>query len=82
MQRLAVPDAHHRTARLTLDSLAEGCGVSWTLPVAELARMLVVVTDGVGIAWLVDRGGEAARAALDAFADALAGFAVSGKPRS
>jgi AcrR family transcriptional regulator len=71
-------EAYHRTARLTLESLAEGCGVSWTRPVAELARMLVVVTDGVVIAWLVDRDGDAARAALDAFADALAGFAVTG----
>jgi TetR/AcrR family transcriptional regulator, regulator of biofilm formation and stress response len=70
-------EAYHRTARLTLESLAAGCGVSWRMPVEELARMLVVVTDGVVIAWLVDRDGDAARAALDAFADALAGFAVS-----
>lgn len=70
-------DAYHRTARVTLELLASGCGVSWGLPVEELARMLVVVTDGVVLAWLVDRDGAAARASLDAFADALAGFAVS-----
>ena len=69
--------AYHRTARVTLQSVAAAHGVSWRLPVDELARMLVVVTDGVVIAWLVDRDGEAARAALDAFAEALAGFAVS-----
>lgn len=70
-------EAYHRTARVTLESLAAACGVTWRLPVEELARMLVVVTDGVVIAWLVDRDGAAARAALDAFAEALAGFAVS-----
>ena len=75
-------EAYHRTARLTLESLAAGLGVTWRLPVPELARMLVVVTDGVVIAWLVDRDSAAARAALDAFADALAGFAASGKSRS
>ncbi len=70
-------EAYHRTAALTLESVGSGCGVTWTLPVEQLARMLVVVTDGVVIAWLVDRDGDAARAALDAFADALAAFAVS-----
>jgi AcrR family transcriptional regulator len=73
-------EAYHRTARVTLESLAAACGVTWRLPVDELARMLVVVTDGVVIAWLVDRDGAAARAALDAFAEALAGFAVSAVP--
>ncbi|MHA6785440.1 TetR/AcrR family transcriptional regulator [Pseudonocardia saturnea] len=68
--------AYHRTARETLDAIAEGCGITWTLPVEQLARMLVVVTDGVTVAWLVDRDGDAARAALDAFADLLAGLAV------
>ena len=74
--------AYHRTARVTLESLASACGVSWHLPVDQLARMLVVVTDGVVLAWLVDRDGAAARAALDAFADAFAGVAVSEKSLS
>ena len=38
--------------------------------------MVVVVTDGVTLAWLVDRDGDAARAALDAFAEQLAGLAT------
>ena len=75
-------EAYHRTARLTVESLAAACEVSWQLPVDQLARMLVVVTDGVVLAWLVDRDGAAARVALDAFADALAGFAVPGATRS
>ncbi len=67
--------AYHRTARETLDAVAEGCGVMWSLPVEQLARMVVVVTDGVTLAWLVDRDGDAARAALDAFADIMAAYA-------
>ncbi|GAA4827851.1 hypothetical protein GCM10023201_13610 [Actinomycetospora corticicola] len=68
-------EAYHRTAALTLSSLAEACGVRWTLPVEQLARMLVVVTDGVTIAWLVDRDSPAALDALDAFAAQLATLA-------
>jgi TetR/AcrR family transcriptional regulator, regulator of biofilm formation and stress response len=68
--------AYHRTARETLEEIAAGCGVAWTLPVEQLARMLVVVTDGVTLAWLVDRDSAAAAAALDAFADRLAGCAA------
>ncbi len=68
--------AYHRTARETLEEIGAGCGVAWTLPVAQLARMLVVVTDGVTLAWLVDRDSAAALAALDAFADHLATHAT------
>jgi TetR/AcrR family transcriptional regulator, regulator of biofilm formation and stress response len=67
--------AYHRTAHETLDDIAAGCRTRWSLPVEQLARMVVVVTDGVTLAWLVDRDGAAARAALDAFADRLATYA-------
>ena len=72
--------AYHRTARETLEEIGAGCGVAWTLPVEQLARMLVVVTDGVTLAWLVDRDSAAALAALDAFADRLAGCATAARP--
>jgi hypothetical protein len=68
--------AYHETARATLEAIGKGCGVTWTLPVEQLARMLVVITDGVTLAWLVNRDSAAARAALDAFAGQLAGLAV------
>lgn len=64
--------AYHRTAENTLAEIGAGCGVRWTRPVDVLARMLVVVTDGVTVAWLVDRDSAAATTALDAFADLLA----------
>ncbi|MFC5062842.1 TetR/AcrR family transcriptional regulator [Actinomycetospora atypica] len=69
-------EAYHRTAAATLSSLARACGVGWSVPVEQLARMLVVVTDGVTIAWLVDRDSAAALSSLDAFADVLAGLAT------
>ncbi len=71
-------EAYHRTAAHTLSSLATACHVTWSLPVEQLARMLVVVTDGVTIAWLVDRDSPAALDSLDAFAAQLA--ALAGAP--
>ncbi len=68
--------AYHRTAREALAEIAAGCGVRWTRPVEQLARMIIVVTDGVTLAWLVDRDSEAARTTLDAFADRLGALAV------
>lgn len=65
-------EAYHRTARATLTEVADGCGVRWRLPLAQVARMTVVVTDGVTVAWLVDRDSAAAVAVLDAFAEQLA----------
>lgn len=66
--------SYHRTARTIVESIGQACGVRWSLPVEQLARMLIVVTDGVTLAWLVDRDGDAALAALDAFAGQLAGL--------
>jgi AcrR family transcriptional regulator len=68
--------AYHDTARATLEAIAKGCGVSWSMPVEQVARMLVVITDGVTLAWLVDHDSTAALAALDSFAGQLAGLAV------
>ncbi|TCK21364.1 TetR/AcrR family transcriptional regulator [Pseudonocardia endophytica] len=68
-------EAYHRTARTVLETIADACGVTWSLPLGRLSRMLIVVTDGVTLAWLVDRDGEAALAALDAFADQVAALA-------
>lgn len=68
--------AYHRTAHTVLDRISDACGVTWSVPVERMARMMVAVTDGVTLAWLVDRDNDAAVAALDAFADQLAGLAV------
>jgi AcrR family transcriptional regulator len=64
-----------RSAR-RLEMVAERAGIEWALPVATLSRMLMNMIDGLVLGWLVDRDSERARRALDAFADALGGFAV------
>jgi AcrR family transcriptional regulator len=57
------------SALLTASSIT---GCSWTRPTSEIARMLVVLTDGLTIAWLVTRDDAAAAAAMDFAADAVA----------
>lgn len=64
--------AYHRTAMEAVRQIADGCRVRWTLPEEQVARMIVVVTDGVTLRWLVDKDGPAAVAALDALAEGLA----------
>ncbi|MGH3438254.1 MAG: TetR/AcrR family transcriptional regulator [Sciscionella sp.] len=68
--------SYRDTAVAMLSEVAAVAGVRWSRPLGQLARMVVVVTDGVTLAWLVDRDSDAALHALDAFADQLAVHAV------
>lgn len=68
--------AYHRVVSELLVDGAAAAGVTWTLPVADLARIVVTITDGVTLAYLVDRDSAAAARVLDAAADALSMFAV------
>ena len=83
---LRTPDLQH-LAREQYDSyrgavteiLVEGASaahVTWSLPVAEVARLVVTVTDGVTLAWLADRDAAAARRVLDFAATSVASLAV------
>ena len=59
--------------------LVEGAAVSrvqWSIPVHDVARMVVTITDGVTLAWLADRDTAAAERALDFAADSIAALAV------
>jgi len=59
--------------------LVEGAAaahVAWSLPVAEVARLVVTITDGVTLAWLADRDAAAARRVLDFAAASLATLAT------
>jgi AcrR family transcriptional regulator len=67
---------YHAVAAALLEDGAARLGVRWTAPVADLARLLVVITDGTTLAWLADRDDEAAGRVLDLAADALSAFAV------
>jgi hypothetical protein len=61
--------------------IAEAARIEWTRPVDELARMVLTVTDGVVLSWLVDRDSDAAVRALDAFVGQFATYtkSVTGK---
>lgn len=68
-------ESYFATAAGMLDDVASAAGVRWTLPLPQLAKMIVAVTDGVTLAWLVDHDSGAALTALDAFADQIANLA-------
>ena len=59
--------------------LVEGAAVSrveWSIPVEDVARLVVTITDGVTLAWLADRDTAAAERVLDFAADSIAALAV------
>lgn len=67
--------AYHRAARDLLEFGAARAGVTWSIPTDELARLLVTITDGLTLAWLADRDGDAACRLIDHAADMLSTFA-------
>lgn len=68
---------YHATATALLTAAQEHLGIRWTISVAELARLVVTITDGVTLAWLADRDDQAAEHTIDLASDALAPFAAS-----
>jgi AcrR family transcriptional regulator len=61
--------------------IAASAHIEWTRPVGELSRMVLNVTDGVVLSWLVDRDSAAARRSLDAFVDQFASYAKRTRAR-
>ncbi|HEY0118572.1 MAG TPA: TetR family transcriptional regulator [Cellulomonas sp.] len=59
-------------ARQFLGAMARSASIEWTLPLDVMARLVVMMTDGVVLAWLADGDGQAARVTLGVFADFLA----------
>lgn len=62
----------HEAARQFLAAMAKAAGIEWTLPLDVMARLVVMMTDGVVLAWLADGDDSAARATLAVFAEFLA----------
>ncbi|MEN2737098.1 TetR family transcriptional regulator C-terminal domain-containing protein [Microbacterium sp. X-17] len=73
-------DRYYELAERAARDAAELTGSAWSLPVAEVARLLVTLTDGLTIAWLVTRDDAAAERSLDFAADALAALADAPRP--
>lgn len=70
-------DRYYELAERAARAAAELTGSTWRRPVAEVARLLVTLTDGITVAWLVTRDDRAAGRAIDFAADALAALAVT-----
>lgn len=71
---------YERYQALAEDALATAAAlwnVTWTMPIVDVARILVVVTDGVTLSWLVTRDDDAAARALDFAADSVMNLAVA-----
>jgi len=67
--------SYHALAADLLEAGASALHIEWSIPVPDLARLLVTLTDGLTLAWLADRDDAAAARAIDHAADAVAAFA-------
>lgn len=67
--------SYRRVVTEVLLAGAEHGGVEWSIPVDDLARLSVALTDGLTLGWLADRDDAAAARLMDSMADALAAFA-------
>ncbi|MBN9375505.1 MAG: TetR family transcriptional regulator [Cellulomonas sp.] len=65
----------HEAASQFLETLARSASIAWTLPIETMARLVVMMTDGVVLAWLADGDDAAARENLRVFAEFLSGHA-------
>jgi AcrR family transcriptional regulator len=63
---------YYEFAESSLQSAADRCGEQWLEPVAAVARLLVALTDGLTLSWLVDRDDAAAARLMDFAADSVA----------
>jgi len=63
-----------------LDTAAADTGVSWLLPVDDVARMVVAITDGITLAWLADRDTAAAHRVIEFAATSIAALARPAGP--
>lgn len=64
-------------ARALLEAGADLLDIEWTLPIEELSRLLVALTDGLTYAWLADRNDAAAERLIDTIADTIAALATT-----
>ena len=66
---------YHALAIELLDAATAQLHPDWRVPMPDLARLLVSLTDGLTLAWLADRDDAAAARSIELAADAIAGFA-------
>lgn len=71
---------YDESARASLTAAADATGSRWTLPLDDVARALVTITDGLTTTWLADRDTDAARRTARFAATALAALAEPAAP--
>ena len=70
--------SYHALASDLLVAGAARYGVEWSIPVDDLARLIIVLTDGITLCWLADRDDAAAERLLDLAADAVMSHTLNG----
>lgn len=68
-------DQYTRLAASSLTLAAQHTGATWTVPLPTVARLLVALTDGLTLNWLVTRDDAGLDAAVSAAATAIAALA-------
>jgi len=69
-------EKYHQSVAEVIVGGSEVAGVTWSIPVRDVARMVVTLTDGVTLAWLADRDDAAASRALDFAAASLSSLSL------
>jgi AcrR family transcriptional regulator len=66
-------------ARILVDGAASS-GIRWTIPVDDVARLVVTITDGITLGWLADHDSAAATRVIEFSTDFLARLAIPELP--
>ncbi len=69
-------DSYYALAENALSVASELTGADWDRPLHEIATLLVVLTDGLTISWLVNRDDAAAESIMDFAAESVARLAT------
>jgi len=73
---------YHAAVISILEAAEMHADVRWALPLPEIARTIVTITDGLTLAWLADRDTEASARVMDFAADSLARLAIPAPDRT
>jgi DNA-binding transcriptional regulator YbjK len=68
-------ERYREAAAELLRAAEQSCDIRWSLPIEQVAGLVVTITDGITLAWLADRDRGAASVVMDFAADSLAALA-------
>lgn len=69
-------ESYHATAVDLLEAGGRHTGMRWLRPIDDIARLVIVFTDGLTLGWLADRDSDAAARTIDLAADAITALAT------